>query len=437
MDESLRRVTLAKVTRRLIPFLFLLYVVNILDRINVSFARLTMLDDLHLGEEVYALGASIFYLGYVVFEVPSNLILNRTGARRWISRILISWGLITCAMMLVRGPWGFYLLRILLGVAEAGFFPGIILYLTYWFPARERARAVALFMAGSPVTGILGNPLSGAIMEWMDQVAGLRGWQWVFLLEGLPAVLLGVIALRYLTDRPEHARWLTPEERHWLSAEISREEKYRERRHGLSLLQALRDGRVWLLIVLYFTVATGSGAFGFYLPKLVDDRFPGLNKFQVGLVAAIPNVCAAVCMVINGVHSDRTGERRWHVAGPAFLSAVGWALAAWFVSPVPGLLAITLAGVGIMCMLPTFWSLPTAFLSGVAAAGGIALINSLGNLGGFTGPNLIGQLLVRTGSFTSGFLAVAVIMCLGGILALCVRHDPAADGKEPRPAGER
>jgi MFS transporter, ACS family, tartrate transporter len=229
MDEALQRAVLRKVSRRLIPFLFLLYVVNILDRVNVSFARLRMLKDLDMGEEVYALGFGLFYVGYLMFEVPSNLILNRTGARRWIARIMVSWGLISCAMMAVRGPWGFYLLRVLLGVAEAGFFPGIILYLTYWFPARERARMVALFMAASPITGVLGNPLSGAIMQWMDQLGGLHGWQWVFLLEGLPALVLGVVVLYYLTDRPEQATWLTPEEREWLAARVGGEETYRAR----------------------------------------------------------------------------------------------------------------------------------------------------------------------------------------------------------------
>src|SRR6266849_1176672 len=302
MDDAARRAILGKVSRRLIPFLFLLYVVNILDRVNVGFARLQMLDDLHMGEQTYSLCAGIFYLGYVLFEVPSNLILRRTGARRWIARIMISWGLVTCATMAVRGPWTFCLLRILLGIAEAGFFPGIIFYLTYWFPARERARIVAWFMAASPVTGIVGNPLSGAILDSLDQVGGLRGWQWLFLLEGIPAVILGVIAFYYLTDLPEHASWLSPNERNRLSGEMSREEKDLEQRHGLSLGQALMDRRVWLLILLYFTVAVGSNAFGFYLPKLIENRFPGSNKFQIGLLAAVPNLCAVICMVLNGAH---------------------------------------------------------------------------------------------------------------------------------------
>jgi ACS family tartrate transporter-like MFS transporter len=428
MDEALKRVVLGKVARRLLPFLFLLYVVNILDRVNVGFARLQMLDDLHLDEDVYALGAGIFYVGYLAFEVPSNLILSRVGARRWLARIMVSWGLITCAMMAVTGPWGFYALRVLLGVAEAGFFPGVILYLTYWFPARERARAVAFFMAASPLTGALGSPLSGAIMQHLDSVGGLRGWQWLFLLEGAPAVLLGFVVLRYLTDRPEQADWLTPDERALLAAQLAWEEKGREPRHGRPLLEALTAPRVWLLILLYFTVAAGSNAIGFYLPKLLKGHFAGATEFQIGLLAAVPNVCAMVCMILNGAHSDRSGERRWHVALPALLAAAGWAWSAFADSPALSLVALTLVQVGIMSMLPTFWSLATSLLSGVAAAGGIALINSVGNLGGFVGPNVLGQSQVRTGSFTGGMLTLALLLCLGAALALCVRPATPPEG---------
>jgi ACS family tartrate transporter-like MFS transporter len=422
MDEALGHVVVGRVARRLLPFLFLLYVVNILDRVNVGFAKLQMLDDLGLGEDVYALGAGIFYVGYLAFEVPSNLILSRIGARRWLARILISWGLITCAMMAVAGPWGFCLLRVLLGVAEAGFFPGVILYLTYWFPARARARAVALFMAASPVTGAVGGPLSGAVLQFMDGVAGLRGWQWLFLLEGAPAVALGFVVLRYLTDRPEQARWLAPQERDWLALQLAREEKGRGAGHARPLLGVLTEPRVWLLILLYFTVAAGSNAMGFYLPTILKDRIAGASKFQIGLLTAVPNVCAMLCMVLNGAHSDRTGERRWHVALPAFLAAAGWAWSAAAGSPAPSLVALTLVQVGTMSMLPAFWSLSTALLSSGAAAGGIALINSVGNLGGFAGPNILGQLQAATGRFTGGLLALALLTALGGVLALRVRN---------------
>jgi ACS family tartrate transporter-like MFS transporter len=431
MGEISERQVLAQVRWRLLPLLFLLYVVNILDRVNVSFARFQMLEDLGMGEKEYAFGFSIFYLGYVLFEVPSNLILARTGARRWIARILMSWGVISCAMMAIQGPRGFMTLRVLLGFAEAGFFPGIILYLTYWFPARERARAVALFMVGAPLTGALGNPLSGAIMQFMDHFCGLRGWQWLFLLEGLPAVVLGFVVLWCLPDRPEQAGWLTPEERVWLTERVGREEKQRTRLHGLTLLRAAGDFRVWLLTLLYFTVATGSNATGSYMPKLIETRFKDLGPFKIGLLTAIPNILAIVCMVLNGLHSDRTGERRWHVAVPAFLAAVGWVLAAQVDSPVGMLVGLSLAQAGVMSTLPVFWSLPTAFLSGSAAAGGIALINALGNLGGFVGPNVIAQFEAAPGDFTRGLLATAAVLALGGILALCARHHSAAEGATP------
>jgi ACS family tartrate transporter-like MFS transporter len=425
MDEALQRAVLRKVAWRLLPFLFALYVVNILDRVNVGFAKLQMVPDLHLSKEVFPLAAGIFYIGYVLFEVPSNLLLRRTGARRWIARIMVSWGLVTCAMLAVRGPWSFYLLRILLGFAEAGFFPGIILYLTYWFPARQRARAVAFFMVASPVTGVLGNPVSGAIMEYLNGVGGLRGWQWLFLLEGAPAIFLGLVVLRYLTDRPEQAAWLPPRERTWLAAHLAQEEHDRRRHHGLSLAQALMDGRVWLLILLYLAPAVASNGIGFYLPTLLEQRFPDQGKFRLGLLAAVPNGCAAVAMILNGMHSDRTGERRWHVAVPAFVAAAGCAWAAAVTSPALSLLALTLIQVGVMSMLPVFWALPTSFLSGAAAAGGIALINSLGNLGGFVGPNLLGR-LESAGSFAPGLLAIEGVLAAGGLLALCVRagHPP-------------
>jgi ACS family tartrate transporter-like MFS transporter len=432
MGEVVPKVVLTRVAWRLLPFLFLLYVVNLLDRGNVAFARLQMLDDLDFGEHgesLYALGAGIFYLGYLTFEVPSNLILSRVGARRWIARILISWGLVTAALMAARGPWTFCLLRILLGFAESGFFPGILLYLTYWFPAQARARTVALFMAATPVTGILGHPLSGAILQYLDHAAGLRGWQWLFLIEGIPAVVLGFVTLFYLTDRPEQADWLAPAERSWLAETIAGEETDRHRHHGLTLLTALTDARVWLLILLYAAAAVSGNAFSFYLPKLLQERFTGLREFQIGLLAAVPNLCAVVAMVLNGLHSDRTGERRWHVAVPAFVSAVGWALVARFHGPLPSLVGLTLAQVGVMSMLPTFWALPTAFLSGLAAAGGIALINSVGNVGGFVGPNILGWLKDATGSFTAGLLTVAGLTALGGLLALCARTD--------RPAGHQ
>jgi ACS family tartrate transporter-like MFS transporter len=424
---------------RLLPFLFLLYVVNILDRVNVGFARLHMLKDLGLegprGEEVYALGAGIFYIGYLIFEVPSNLVLHRVGARAWIGRIMISWGIISAAMLFTRGPWSFYALRFLLGVAEAGFFPGIILYLSYWFPARERARAVAFFMTASPLAGVLGNPLSGALLQYLNGAAGLAGWQWLFLVEGIPAVLLGCCVWFYLTDRPEQAPWLGPDERDWLAARLGREARRRQEHHGLTRLTALGNPRVGLLVVLYVTVAMASNAFGFYAPTIIKGQFPAISDAGIGLLAALPNLAAVVGMVLIARHSDRTGERRWHVAGSALLAAAGWTVSAWAQEPWLVLEGLALAQLGIMSMLPTFWALPTSFLSGTAAAGGIALINSVGNLGGFLGPYVFGRLLATTGAFTSGMLTMAMILGLGAILALCVRHDPTLerDGEPGKP----
>ena len=405
---------------RLLPFLFLLYVVNILDRANIGFAQLQMLGDLHMSQAEYGLGAGIFYIGYILFEVPSNLILSRTGARVWISRILVSWGQVSSCMMFVTGPWGFSLLRVLLGAAEAGFFPGIILYLSYWFPARERARAVALFMIAGPVSGVFGGPLSGAVLQYMNRVGGLGGWQWVFLLEGIPAVVLGVVTLHYLTDRPAQAHWLTLPERTWL-AERMAGEAIPPGRHGGSLLEAMTAPRVWLLIAVYFTVALADNALGFYLPKLLDVHFPGLMKVEIGVLAAVPNLAAIVGMVGFGVSSDRTGEWRRHIAVAAFIAAGGWALVALAPSAGFVLLGLTLAMLGMKSMLPTFWTLPTSFLSGAAAAGGIALINSVANIGGFFGPNVMGQVQARTGSFAGACLVMAVALCAGGSLVFLVR----------------
>jgi MFS transporter, ACS family, tartrate transporter len=412
-----------KVSLRLLPFLFLLYVVNILDRANIGFARLQMLPDLGMTEQQYAFGAGLFYVGYILFEVPSNLILRRTGARVWIARILVSWGFVSSAMMFVTGAWGYSLLRVLLGVAEAGFFPGVILYLSYWFPARERAKAVALFMIAGSVAGVVGYPASGAVLQYLNGTGGLAGWQWMFLLEGIPAVLLGVVTLFYLTDSPARAGWLTLPERTWLAERMEGEEKQRIERHGLTLWRAAADPRVWLLIAVYFTVALADNAFGFYGPKLLEDGFKGWTKVQIGLLAAVPSAAGVAGMVAFGVHSDRMGERRWHVAVAAFIAAGGWVMVALAPSPAFLLLGLALASLGMKSMLPTFWTLPTAFLSGAAAAGGIALINSVANVGGILAPNLMAWVQAQTGSFAGGSLCMAAALVVGGGLVLLVRHD--------------
>jgi ACS family tartrate transporter-like MFS transporter len=432
VDPALERRVLAKVAWRLIPFMFLLYMVNILDRTNVGIASKRMLTDLHMDVKVYDLAAPIFYAGYVLFEVPSNLILRRTGARVWIGRIMISWGIVSAAMMFVANPWSFYLVRFLLGVAEAGFFPGMILYLTYWFPARERARTVACFMTASAVTGIVFSPISGAILEHLDDVAGLRSWQWLFVLEGIPAVVLGFAVFVYLRDRPRNAPWLLPHEQAWLTERVGREEEHREQRHSLTLVRALTEPRVWLLCLLYLTLAMTTSSFGFYLPLLIRWHDSKLNDSQVGWLMVLPHVAAVVSMIVVSLHSDRTLERRWHVAVPAFLAAAGWVLCAFAPSLWLFLVGVSLAAAGMWSMLAPFWSLPTSFLSGVAAAGGIALINSLGNVGGFVGPYAFSWLRdPESGSYLWGMLMLAVILVLGGVLALCARHDPSLEKAPP------
>ncbi|MFO0966340.1 MAG: MFS transporter [Gemmataceae bacterium] len=422
-----------KVSLRLLPFLFLLYVVNLIDRTNIGIARLQMVDEQKLlDEEAYALGAGIFYVGYLLFEVPSNLILLRMGARAWIARILISWGLISSAMMFVTGPWSFAILRVLLGVAEAGFFPGIIFYLGDWFPARMRARAVANFMLGGVIASMIGNPTSGLILEALDEVAGLWGWQWVFLLEGLPAVALGFITLAYLTDRPEQAHWLTPAERTWLARQMEGERELLRHSRSHSLAAAALDPRVWLLIAIYFTVAMGDNSYGFYIPTFLRSQFPDWSPFEIGLLAAAPSVIAMAGMVLIGRSSDQTGERRWHVACSAFAAASGWltmAIAASGLLDDYGidarwlfLLGVAVTLTGMKSMLPTFWTLPPTFLSGAAAAGGIALINSVANLGGLLGPRIMGHVKTETDSFTGGYLIMAGTLLLGGLLVLAVRN---------------
>jgi MFS family permease len=430
-DNALGASVFRKVSLRLLPFLFLLYVINLIDRTNIGVARLQMVDEQRiLDEEAYSLGAGIFYIGYLLFEVPSNLILVRIGARVWIARIMVSWGLISAAMMFVTGPWSFAALRILLGVAEAGFFPGIIFYLGEWFPAPVRARAIAKFMTGGVIASLIGNPLSGYILQYMDRVGGLWGWQWVFLLEGVPAVILGAVVLHYLADRPDQARWLTPGERAWLAERIGADRSGDVAR-SRSLPAAVFDPRVWLLIAIYFTAAVGDNSYGFYIPTFLRSRFPDWEKHEIGLLAAVPSAVALAGMILVSRHSDRTGDRRGHVAAAAFTAAVGWltlAGVAFDGLPVPSevsrwvfVLGVAVALTGMKSMLPVFWTLPPAFLTGAAAAGGIALINSIANLGGMLGPWGVGQAKAATGNFAAGYLFLAATMGIGGLLALTVK----------------
>jgi ACS family tartrate transporter-like MFS transporter len=421
--RNFEKATMRKVSLRLIPFLFVLYVVAYLDRINVGFAQLQMKGALGFSDSVYGLGAGIFFVGYFLFEVPSNLILVRTGARVWIARIMITWGLISSAMAIVETPAAFYALRFLLGVAEAGFFPGVIYYMSQWFPAAERASAISRFMTAAAVSGIIGGPLSGALFMF-DGAAGLAGWQWIFVAEGIPSVVLGVAVLFFLTDRPEQAKWLSPAEQEFLGAKMRAEADHIARVGHVSLRQALLHPTVWRLSLLSFTLLVGLYSISFWLPQIVKS-FSRLDNVEVAFISAIPYVAATVAMVMVGAHSDRTRERCLHVAGAALLGAVGLAMSAFVQSPVPGLIALSVAAMGIFSAIPVFWSLPTAFLSGTAAAGAIALINSLGNLGGFVGPYLIGRVRDVTGSFTGSLLIIAGLLVGSSALALSLRRSPA------------
>jgi ACS family tartrate transporter-like MFS transporter len=411
---------IGRVSRRLIPFLLLLYILNFLDRVNVGFAALEMNRDLGFGPAVYGLGAGIFFIGYCLFEVPSNLVLYRTGARLWIARIMVTWGLAASAMMLVRTPWSFYLLRFLLGVAEAGFFPGIIFYLTYWYPARERARAYAWFLAAIPVCGVIGGPISGALLG-LDGWLGLQGWQWLFLLEGIPSVLVGFAVLWLLPDRPRDARWLPPVEAAWLEERLAAERADRVSHHGASLLRALRNPVVWWLGLSYFLLVVGLYGFALWLPQLVKAS-GDFSNFEVGVITAIPYAAAAVGMVLVGRSSDRTGERYLHLIMPALAGAVGFVAAARTGTTGPLIAALSLCAFGVLGWLGPFWALPTAFLREQAAAGGIALINSMGAVGGFVGPYLIGSIKERTGEFGPGLLVLAGSLGVAAFIVLVLRR---------------
>ena len=437
MTPEFEKATYDKIAWRLIPFLFLCYIVAFLDRVNVGFAKLQMAPDLKFSDAVYGFGAGIFFIGYFIFEVPSNVLLERVGARIWIARIMITWGIISSAFMFTNDiHWGvvatmfnctdaeftFYFLRFLLGVAEAGFFPGIILYLTYWFPGPRRAKMVAMFMTAIAISNVIGSPVSGAIMQYMDGANGWRGWQWLFLLEGIPSVLVGVLVFVLLPNGPKHAKWLTPEERDVVSHRLAEDEAGKQdlvQRH--SFMDAFRDGRVWALAVVYFCGVVCFYAVNFWMPTIIQEL--GIDKhdfLKVGLLSMIPWGLAAISMVLWAAHSDKTGERRWHTAGGLMVGLVGLLmLAVVGHDPIMSLIALSLVTCGILSWVATFWSLPTSFLSGTAAAAGIAWINSVGNLGGHFGPDLIGRIRTATGGASeAAFYTLAAVALLGVVITL-------------------
>jgi len=410
---------------RLIPFLFLLYVVAYLDRINVGFAALQMNRALGLSARAYGLGAGVFFVSYVVFEIPSNLALARVGARLWIARIMITWGLVSAATMFVRSASGFYIVRFLLGAAEAGFFPGIIFYLTQWFPAAERARTIAGFMTATLTAGIIGGPISGALLS-LDGAAGLAGWQWLFVLEGLPAVLLGIAALWYLPDGPADAAWLDPDERRRLLDAIAADDDAQPREQTLA--GAMRNATVWRLAVVYYAIPVALYAFGFWLPQIVKTG-SGARDYIVGLLTAVPYAVGVCAMVAVAKHSDRVSERRWHVAVPALVGGVAFAatpLVLRATSVVPSLVLLSIAIAGVASMFGPFWSLATSFVRGIGSAAAVALINSIGNIGGFVGPYLLGYVHDRTESFGVGLVVVGAHLVAAAVLTLVVPVAPNA-----------
>jgi D-galactonate transporter len=409
----------AKVAWRLIPFLFFCYLCAYLDRINVSFAKLQMLQDLGMSDAVYGLGAGIFFVGYLMFEVPSNLILLKVGARRWIARIMVTWGVISAAMMFVSTPTQFYVVRFLLGVAEAGFFPAILLYLTYWFPAGRRSKVTALFMTGIPMSGVIGGPLSGWIMHSMSGAHGIAGWQWLFLLEGIPTVLVGIVAYFYLDDKVSDARWLRDDEKALIEADLQAES-------GHHKLHSLRDGlaspRVLLLSAIYFFFTMGLYGVSFWLPSLV--KASGVSgTLNIGLLSAVPYAAAAVTMVLVGRSSDRYGERRWHLAVPGVVGAIALCASVVYAhETVLAMIALTIGTMGVITTISQFWTVPPAVLQGTAAAGGIALANSVGSISGVVSPYVIGFLQTSTGSTGSGVVGIAVSMVFGSLLTLALRR---------------
>jgi ACS family tartrate transporter-like MFS transporter len=418
--SDVERRAIARVQARLVPFIFICYVIAYLDRVNIGFAATELQRDLALSDAAFGLGAGLFFLGYCLFEVPSNLILERVGARLWIARIMIVWGLVSMAMGLITDVWTFFLVRVLLGIAEAGFFPGVILYLTYWVPARHRARTNALFMMAIPVSVIIGAPLSEALLTldgWLD----LRGWQWLFLVEGAPAVIFGIATLFYLTDRPSHARWLKDDERAWLTETMDQERAARVTVGHGSVLESLKSGKLWLLCAIYFMNTMVTYGVFLWLPRILRDASKDTG-LAVGWLTALPFVVALVGMVLVGRHSDKTGERKWHVAICALVAAAGLLLAVMFQDSVPMLvLAFTLSQLGQRSLLAVFWAIPPIFLAGTAAAAGIALINSLGNLGGAVGPTVVGWLRGSSGNYTSGLLVLAGALVIEAILVASMR----------------
>ena len=411
-----------RIVWRLMPILMAGYIIAYIDRVNVSFAKLQMMGDLKFSDSVYGVGAGIFFLGYFAFEIPSNILLHKVGARIWICRVIVTWGIVSALTALVHTPVQFYIARLLLGVAEAGFFPGMILYLTYWFPAHRRAAMVALLMAGNPVAGILGGPLSGFILQRFAHTKGIEGWQWLFILEAIPAILFGAVIFLFLDNRVVEAKWLSPNDRATVAAEIQAEAATKSHR---SIRAVFTSPNVWLLCAIYFGIEMGSYAVGFWQPTII--RQTGVkDALRIGLLTTIPYAAALIALVLTGRHSDRTRERRWHTIFPSLAAAVGFVLCTQAGSSTPlAMFGLALAAAGVITAVAMFWALPTSLLGGNAAAAGIAFVNCTGNLGGFFSPTIIGFLKTQTGTLNSGLYLVAGCMVASSILIFTLAPAPA------------
>jgi MFS transporter, ACS family, tartrate transporter len=430
MADDIEARTVAQVARRFIPFLILCYFVAYLDRVNVGFAKLTMDADLGFSETAFGFGAGVFFLAYLLFEVPSNVIMDRVGARVWIARIMLTWGVISGAMAFIpniahwiglSAEYTFYLLRILLGFAEAGFFPGIIFFLTLWFPAAYRARIVGYFMAAIPLSLAIGSPASAALLG-LDGAWDLRGWQWLFVVEALPSIILSVVTFFYLTDRPADARWLAADQRSWLKRRLDAEDARREHVSPAGIFASLYDPRVLALALVYFGAVACNYGVAFWLPTIVKGF--GLTIAMTGWVNAIPYVVGFFGMIWWGRRSDQKGERTMHLAVPLALAAIGIGASAFLTDPFFKMAALTVGAFGVFAMLPVFWTLPTAFLAGAAVAPGIAAINAIGNLAGYFGPFLMGWIKDATGSFAWGLATIAVFAVIALVIGLALGHDP-------------
>jgi ACS family tartrate transporter-like MFS transporter len=427
VSQAFETALIKKIAWRILPLIVVAYCIAYLDRANIAVAALTMNKDLGFSAFTYGLGAGIFFLGYFIFEVPSNLILERVGARRWIARIMFTWGILSAACAFVTGPTSFIVVRFLLGVAEAGFFPGVMLYFTYWFPARFRGRITAMLFLAGPTANALSNVAGGALLE-MNGVLGLRGWQWVFICEAAPAVILSFVVLRKMIDRPSDANWLEPDERQWLEKELDGERAEVEAQGRLTLGKALMDSRVVALSTIYFLSVTAGYGTTFFLPQIVKGL--GLSNFMTGLVSAVPYLIGMIALLLWGWSSDRRGERRWHLIAASVTAAIGFSLAGVAGNSFWSLPAICLAVIGIYGTRPTFWPLPSIFLSGTAAAGGIALINSIGNLGGYVGPFIVGWIKDSTNSFEMAlYFLAACSLALGALVFVAKRASDARVGR--------